>query len=124
MAEQLDDPWQQIEEKEFASFDEQVNQNVLYLIFLDNAFTPKKNPQYGNIQYEFQVMELIEMGKIKTFSPSSNRLMVELKKHIPLLDKAFKITRIGEGFGTKYDVVLLTKEQSDIIKAQVPGVSV
>lgn len=112
MAEQIDDPWNMIEQKEYASFDKEKD-NTLILTMLENSFTPRSNPQYGNIQYDFQVIEVIEPGVIKTFSPSSNRLMVKLKEHIPLEGKTFKIVRIGEGFKTDYtlDKIELTKDQ-------------
>jgi len=103
MAEQIDDPWNTIEEKEYAAFNVEKD-NILILTMLENGFTPRKNPQYGNIQYDFQVIDVSEPGQIKTFSPSSNRLMVKLKEFIPLENKTFKIQRIGEGFKTDYEV--------------------
>lgn len=109
MAEQIDDPWNMIEEKEYAAFTEE-KKNTLVLTMLENGFTPRKNPQYGNIQYDFQVIEVEEPGTIKTFSPSSNRLMVKLKEHIPLEGKTFKMVRIGKGFETGYTLELIEKD--------------
>ena len=104
MSEQLDDPWGQIEDKEYVSFNEEKNNNVVEITFMDNTFSPKVSPQFGNLQFEFNVIETKEPGIPKTFSPSSNRLMIKLKAERPLEGKTFKIERFGEGFKTDYAI--------------------
>lgn len=100
--ESIPNPWEQISEKEFVSFDKEKNNNVIDIQFIDNNFTPKVSSQYGNLQYEFEVIERKDPGVIKTFSPSSARLMRKLKGELPLEGKWFKIERFGEGFTTDY----------------------
>jgi len=122
MSDQIDDPWNMIEEKEYAAFKEE-KKNILNLTFLENNFTSRKNPQYGNLQYDFQVMEVEEPGLIKTFSPSSNRLMNKLKAEVPLEGKTFRIERFGKAFDTDYTIekIELTTDQKktvDETKAQ------
>lgn len=104
MNEQIEDPWDNISEKEFVTFDKERNNNVIEIQFIDNKFVPKVSPQFGNVQYEFEVIEFKEPGRIKTFSPSSARLMRKLKEERPLESKWFKIERFGEGFQTDYAI--------------------
>lgn len=98
------DPWDDISEREFVTFDKDKNNNVIEIQFIDNKFIPKVSPQFGNIQYEFEVIERKDLGVIKTFSPSSARLMRKLKEQRPLEGKWFKIERFGEGFNTDYAI--------------------
>ena len=81
-------------------------ENILdsQITFINNTFTPKVSPQFGNLQYEFEVIETKEPGIIKIFSPSSNRLMRKLKEVRPLEGKTIKIERFGEGFKTDYAI--------------------
>ena len=102
--EQISDPWENISDMEYVTFDIDKNNNVIEITFIDNKFIPKVSPQFGNTQYEFEVIESKEPGIIKLFSPSSSRLMRQLKKQLPLMDKTFKIERFGEGFNTDYEI--------------------
>lgn len=102
--EKVADPWDDISEREFVTFDKDKNNNVIEIQFIDNKFIPKVSPQFGNVQYEFEVIERKDPGVIKTFSPSSARLMRKLKGQRPLEGKWFKIERFGEGFTTDYAI--------------------
>ena len=102
--EQISNPWENISDMEYVTFDIDKNNNVIEITFIDNKFIPKVSPQFGNTQYEFEVIESKEPGIIKLFSPSSSRLMRQLKKQLPLMDKTFKIERFGEGFNTDYEI--------------------
>lgn len=110
--EQINDPWEQISEKEFVGFDKERNNNVIEIQFIDNKFVPRVSPQFGNVQYEFEVIESKELQVIKTFSPSSARLMRKLKELRPLEGKWFKIERFGEGFGTDYSIAEVRAPQT------------
>lgn len=116
--EQINDPWEQISEKEFVGFDKEKNNNVIEIQFIDNKFIPKVSPQFGNVQYEFEVIERKDLEVIKTFNPSSARLMRKLKAELPLEGKWFKIERFGEGFSTDYAIAEMKapQTQAEILK--------
>ena len=119
--EKLADPWEQISDKEYVSFDPEKNNNVIEITFIDNKFIPKVSPQFGNTQYEFEVIETSEPKVIKLFSPSSARLMRQLKKHLPLEGKTFKIERYGEGFLTDYEIAEMKQtKQTEVPQEQTP----
>lgn len=113
--EPINDVWETIEDKEYVSFDMEKNNNVIEIQFIDNNFNPKISPQFGTLQYEFEVIESNDLDHIKTFSPSSNRLMRKLKEHRPLASKWFKIERFGEGFKTDYEIVEVKKTKQEEI---------
>lgn len=114
--EQISDPWDNISDKEYVTFDMDKNNNVIEITFIDNKFVPKVSPQFGNTQYEFEVIEPKEPGIIKLFSPSSTRLMRQLKKYTPLEGKTFKMERFGEGFLTDYEIA----EMKQSVQTEVP----
>lgn len=116
MSEQLNDVWDTIEDKEYVTFDKDKNNNVIDIKFIDNTFNPKVSAQFGNLQYEFEVIEEKDREHIKIFSPSSSRLMRKLKENRPLEGKAFKIERFGEGFNTDYEIAPVTWKEQEKLK--------
>lgn len=115
---QINDPWDNISDKEYVTFDPEKNNNVIDIQFIDNKFVPKVSPQFGNTQYEFEVIERKELGVIKLWSPSSARLMRKLKEQRPLEGKWFKIERFGEGFLTDYELAQMEVPKT---QEQIPG---
>lgn len=115
--EKVQDPWESIPDKEYVTFDKDTNNNIIEIQFIDDKFVPKVSPQFGNTQYEFEIIERKELGVIKLFSPSSTRLMRKLKEHRPLESKWFKIERIGEGFLTDYELAEMKPPET---QAEIP----
>ena len=119
--EQINNPWENISDKEYVTFDVDKNNNVIEITFIDNKFVPKVSPQFGNTQYEFEVIETKEQGVIKLFSPSSAKLMRQLKKLLPLEKKTLKIERYGEGFQTEYEIAEMKQtKQIEVPLEQTP----
>lgn len=115
--EKVQDPWDTIPDKEYVVFDKDANNNIIEVQFIDNKFVPKVSPQFGNMQYEFEVIETKEPGVIKLFSPSSARLMRKLRKELPIEGKTFMIEREGEGFTTDYKITeMKVQTQAEIPK--------
>jgi len=62
--------------------------------------------KYDHEAVSFQVHD--QFGDTRTFEVTSTRLLRVLKKNRPLTGKSFEITRIGQSFETRYQVVEVT----------------
>lgn len=118
---QIADPWDTVNDKEYVVFDVEKNNNVIEVTFIDNQMEPKVSPQFGSLQFNFNVIETREPGIIKIFSPSSQRLMRKLKELRPLEGKTIKMERFGEGFATDYDIADRTPPKQTQIPDQPPA---
>ena len=97
--------WDKIVEKSpFLKFTPE-NNYTLKVKFLGNNPDEQMN-QFGSVQYNFECIDKDDKDPhISILSVSSNRLMLELKKHSPLDEKEFVIHRTGTGFKTEFQVV-------------------
>jgi len=62
--------------------------------------------KFGNNVYMFRISTTTKDNKVFSawLTTSSKRLMLLLKKQLPLKGKTFEIMRIGEGYDTNYKV--------------------
>ena len=62
--------------------------------------------KFGNNVYMFRITTTTKDNKVISawLTTSSKRLMLLLKKQLPLRGKTFEVTRIGEGYDTNYTV--------------------
>lgn len=98
--------WDSATQGSFVSYGEDGTATVL---FTDNDFEISEKPdKWGRSAYDFSV---IQNNKSVVLSVGSIRLMNALKTILPLEGKTVKISRTGEGTGTKYEVQDVTNTE-------------